>query len=218
MKKQQVNTVSMAYKRLPVEALPPCAGWIVLCMSGNAAFSKPPIPYAPPVPPDPTAPLDMKTRITNLQTSITNYEDGGTQAKTARDLALAAVIEGLDALAFYVQTVARFNLPLMLASGFQARNTNRGQSKLDTPAITGIDNDSPTELDVHVTTVANAYGYEVQICTGTGAWTSVKYSQQARTITLTGLTTGTVYQVRVRALGGSTGQSDWSMPGSSIVD
>ena len=66
--------------------------------------------------------------------------------------------------------------------------------------------------------MANAFGYEVQICTGTGAWTSVKYSQQARTITLTGLTTGTVYQVRVRALGGSTGQSDWSMPGSSIVD
>jgi ribosomal protein S28E/S33 len=44
------------------------------------------------------------------------------------------------------------------------------------------------------------------------------FSTQARTITLTGLTTGTVVQVRVRALGGSTGQSDWSMPGSSIVD
>jgi hypothetical protein len=69
-----------------------------------------------------------------------------------------------------------------------------------------------------VTAVTNAYGYEVQICTGTGAWTTVKYWSQARTIPLTGLTTGTVYNVRVRALGGSTGQSDWSMPGSSIVD
>ena len=52
---------------------------------------------------------------------------------------------------------------------------------------------------------------------GTGAWTTVKFSTQARTITLTGLTTGTVYQVRARALGGSTGQSDWSMPGSKIA-
>ena len=208
----------MAYKRLPVEAVPPCAGWIITCMSGNVAFAKPPIPYAPAVPPDPTAPLDMTTRITNLQTAIKNYEDGGSQAKTARDAALAAVIEGLDALAFFVQTIARFNLPLLLASGFQAKSKNYGQSKLDTPSITGIDNDSATELDVHVTSIANAYGYEVQICTGTGAWTSVKYSQQARTITLTGLTTGTVYNVRVRALGGLTGQSDWSMPGSRIVD
>ena len=218
MKKQQVNTVSLAYKRLPVEAVPPCAAWVVTCMSGNAAFAKPPIPYVPPGPPDPTAPLDMTTRVTNLQTAITNYEDGGSQALNARNLALAAVIEGLDALAFYVQTVARFNLPLLLASGFQARSNSRAQSELDTPSITGIDNDSPTELDVHVTSVANAYGYEAQTCIGTGAWMSVKYSQQARTITLTGLTTGTVYNVRVRALGGSTGQSDWSMPGSSIVD
>ena len=30
--------------------------------------------------------------------------------------------------------------------------------------------------------------------------------------------TGTVYNVRVRALRGCTGQSGWSMPGSSIVD
>jgi len=217
MKKQQVNTVSLAYKRLAVEAVPPCAGWIIMCMSGNTAFAKPPIPYVPPVPPDPTAPLDMTTRVANLQTTITNYEDGGAQALNARNLALAAVIEGLDALAFFVQTVARFNLPLLLASGFQARSINRGQSKLDTPAITGIDNDSPTELDVHVTSMANAYGYEVQLLIA-GVWTSVKYSQQARTITLTGLTTGTVYQVRVRALGGSTGQSDWSVPSSSIVD
>ena len=207
----------MAYKKLPVEAIPPCAGWIITCMSGNAAYNKPPIPYVPAVPPDPMAPLDMTTRITNLQTGIKNYEDGGQQAKTVRDVALAAVIEGLDALAFYVQTVARFNLPLFLASGFQARSNNHAQSKLDAPAITGIDNDSPTELDVHVSSVANAYGYEVQILIA-GVWTSVKYSQQARTIPLTGLTTGTVYQVRVRALGGSTGQSDWSMPGSSIVD
>jgi hypothetical protein len=58
----------------------------------------------------------------------------------------------------------------------------------------------------------------VQTYTGTGAWTTVMFSTQARTITLTSLTTGTVVQVRVRALGGSTGQSDWSMPGSSIVD
>ena len=181
-------------------------------------FIKPPIPLVPAVPPDPAAPVDMTTRITALQVAITNYQDGGQQALTARKVALAAVIEGLDALAFYVQTVARFNLPLLLASGFQARSNSRAQSELDTPSITGIDNDSPTELDVHVTSVANAYGYEAQTCIGTGAWMSVKYSQQARTITLTGLTTGTVYNVRVRALGGSTGQSDWSMPGSSIVD
>ena len=218
MKKQNVNTVSMVYKKLPVEAVPPYAGWIISCMSENASFTKPPIPYLPPVPPDPAAPLDMTTRVANLQTAITNYEDGGTQALNERNIAWDAVTAGLDALGFYAQTVARFNLPLFLSSGFQAKSKNHGQSKLDTPSIAGIGNDSPTTLDVHVTTVTNALGYEVQICIGTAEWKTVMFSSQARTITLTGLTTGTVYNVRVRALGGSTGQSDWSMPGSSIVD
>jgi hypothetical protein len=216
--KKLVYRVSLGYKKLPVEAVPPFAGWVVTCLTGSAVFNKPPVPLAPAVPPDPTAPVNMTTRITALQVAIKNYPDGGQLALTARNVALAAVIEGLDSLAFYVQTVARFDQDLIFTSGFVPMSTNRSQSKLDTPSITGIDNDTSTELDVHLTTVANAFGYEVQICTGTGAWTTIQYSAQARTITLTGLTTGTVYQVRARALGGSTGQSDWSMPGSSIVD
>jgi hypothetical protein len=216
--KKLVYRVSLGYKRLPVEAVPPFAGWIVTCLTGSTVFINPPVPLVPPVPPDPTAPVDMTTRISTLEAAIKNYQDGGSLALTARNVALAAVIEGLDALAFYVQTVARFDRDMMLNSGFVPVSTNRGQSKLDAPAITGIANDTATELDVHLTSVTNAFGYEVQVCTGTGAWTTAKYSAQARTIPLTGLTTGTVYQVRVRALGGSTGQSDWSMPGSSIVD
>jgi hypothetical protein len=87
-----------------------------------------------------------------------------------------------------------------------------------TPAIIGIDNDTSTQLNVHLTPVTNALGYEVQTCIGTAPWVTVMFSSQARTITLTGLTTATIVQVRARALGGSTGQSDWSMPGSKIVD
>ena len=216
--KKSVFRVSLGYKKLPAGAIPPFAGWVVSCLTGSTVFINPPVPLAPPVPPDPDAPVDMTTRITTLQVAIKNYWDGGRQALAARNVALAAVIEGLDALAFYVQTVARFDRDLMLTSGFVPTSTNHGQSKLDTPSIPGITNDTPTELDVHLTAVANAFGYEVQTSTDGKVWTTVKYSAQARTTTLTGLTTGTVYQVRARALGGSTGQSDWSMPGSSIVD
>jgi hypothetical protein len=113
--------------------------------------------------------------------------------------------------------MARTSLPVFLTSGYQAMSTNRAQSPLDTPSITGIDNDTSTQLDVHLSTVTNALGYEVQILIA-NVWATVKFSAQARTVTLTGLTSGTVQQVRARALGGSTGQSDWSMPGSSMVD
>jgi hypothetical protein len=212
------NRVSLGYKKMPASMVVSIMAWIIKCMTGNAAFPKPPVPLAPPVPPDPTLPVDMTTRMNSLQAAIAAAVDAGTPQTAEKNAALAVAFEGLDANGFYVQTVARTNLPMLLSSGYQAASTNRAQSPLDAPSITGIDNDISTQLDVHLTPITNAVGYEVQACTGTGAWTTAMFSTQARTITLAGLTTGTVYQVRARALGGSTGQSDWSMPGSKIVD
>jgi hypothetical protein len=71
----------------------------------------------------------------------------------------------MDANAFYVQTQARTNLAF-LTSGYQAASTNRAQSQLETPAITGIDKDISTHLNVHLTPITNAVGYEVQTCIG----------------------------------------------------
>jgi hypothetical protein len=217
MNNTKLVRVSFVYKYLSATAVVAVLGWIIACMKGNAAFPKPPIPLVPPVPPDPTQPVDMTTRMNNLDAAAKNAVGGGVIQTALKNAALEAAFEGLDANGLYVQTMARTNLPMFLTSGYQAMSTNRAQSPLDTPSITGIDNDTPTQLDVHLSTVANALGYEVQILIA-GVWTTVKFSPQARTITLTGLTTGTVVQVRARALGGSTGQSAWSMPGSSIVD
>jgi len=218
MKNTKLSRVSLGYKGMPPTMVVAFLGWVIKCLTGNLAFPNPPVPVAPLVPPDPTKPVDLTTRMLSLQAANKDVVGGGTTQTAARDAALEFAFEGLDANAFYVQTLARTNLPMLLTSGYQAVSTNRGQSPLVAPAITGIDNDVSTQLDVHLTPVPNAAGYEVQTCVGTGAWTTVTFSTQARTITLTGLTTGTVCQVRARALGGSTGQSDWSMPGSSIVD
>jgi len=216
--KIKVNRVSLEYKNLPEAMVVSRMGWIITCMTRNPYFPKPPIPMGAAVPPDPEAPVDMTTRMNNLAAAIKDTEGGGTIQTGVKNAALEAAYEGLDLNAFYVQTIARTDLPMLLSSGYQPVSTNHAQSPLDAPSITSIANDISTELDVHLTTVTNAAGYEVQVCTGTGAWTTAKFSTQARTITLTGLTTGTVYQVRARALGGSTGQSGWSMPGASIVD
>jgi hypothetical protein len=213
----KINRVSLGYKQQPPTAVVATLGWIIKCMTGNLSFPKPPVPLVPPVPPDPDAPVDMTTRLTGLQAAISNAVDSGTAETAAKTAALEFVFEGMDANAFYVNTIARTNLPLMLASGYSAVSTNRGQSPLDAPSITGIDNDISTQLVVHLTSITNAIGYEVQTLVGT-VWTTVMFSRQARTITLTGQPTGQVVQVRARALGGSTGQSGWSAPSSSIVD
>ena len=70
---------------------------------------------------------------------------------------------------------------------------------------------------MRLTPVDNTYGYEVQRLKAPGQWETIKLSTAGRKIVLTGLTTGTVYTLRVRAIGGSTGFSDWSDPQSHIV-
>jgi hypothetical protein len=211
------NTVSLSYNSLSDTDLASSAGMVINNMKAIPEFSNPPIPLSPPVPPDPTKPVDATTLQTTFVNAIEAAADGGTALTAAKNAARAALLAGLDQLAFYVQGVCRYNLPLLLQSGFQAASNNRAQTPLPMPAITGIDNDSSMQLGVHVTPLANAYSYEVQISTGTGAWQTVVMSTQARTITLTGLTTGTVYNVRVRGIGGSTGYSDWSLPLPRIV-
>jgi hypothetical protein len=217
MNNTKLVRVSFSYKSMVVTTVVAVMGWIISCMTDNKAFPKPPIPLVPPEPPDPTQPLDMTTRMNNLASTAKDAVGGGVIQTGLKNAALEAAYEGLDANGLYVQTMARTSLPVFLTSGYQAMSTNRAQSPLDPPSITGIDNDTSTQLAVHLTTVANALGYEVQLLIA-NEWTTVKFSAQARTIILIGLTSGTVQQVRARALGGSTGQSDWCMPGSSMVD
>ena len=162
-----------------------------------------------------TQPVDMTTRMISLQTAISDSVDAGTAETAGKKAALAFAFEGLDANAFYVQTIARMDLRCC-SPPVTRRPAPPPQTQLDTPSITGIDNDISTQLDVHLSPISNAVGYEVQICTGTGAWTTATFSTQARTVTLTGLTTGTVYQVRARALGGSTGRAIGACPAPAL--
>jgi hypothetical protein len=45
---------------------------------------------------------------------------------------------------------------------------------------------------------------------GGGEWQEAGIFPQARRMVLANLTPGTIYNIRVRALGGSTGYSEWS--------
>jgi hypothetical protein len=71
-------------------------------------------------------------------------------------------------------------------------------------------NERSEKLALRLTPIANARNYQVQTRTGTGDWQEAGIFPQARRIEVARLTPGTVYDLRVRALGGSTGYSSWS--------
>ncbi len=68
-------------------------------------------------------------------------------------------------------------------------------------------------MTLRVKSVANARTYEVQAKTDAEATFATKglYSN-TRAMRVTGLTPGALYTFQVRAVGGSTGYSNWSDP------
>ena len=176
----------------------------------------------------PTIPIP----VDNVQLALANFTDaiaaqaqGGTAATAAKDEAGQKLIGLLRQLALYVQTTIQNNpaygLAELLLSGFDAASTSRAQSPLATPAIKGIDNTGSGQLTLRVTPVSNARLYEAQSqtapnpATGAGTlgdWVSGGMFQSTRGMAVTGLIPGGTYNFRVRAVGGSTGYSQWSDP------
>jgi len=106
---------------------------------------------------------------------------------------------------------------MLLSSGFQAMSTNRAQSPLEQPAGLVIDNGASGQLVASVDPVKNTSLYEGRIKGSTGDWLPSVFTCDSQHVEFNGLTPGQNYTVQLRALGGSTGQSDWSDPSSHMA-
>ena len=177
---------------------------------GNTAFPTPPVVNA-----DLTATLDAFT------TAIAAQAQGGTAATAEKNNVRDALVGLLRQLAGYVQETSGNNLATLLSSGFDAVSTNRASVPLSPPTILDLANGNTGQLLVKVTPVKNAKAYEVRFaavpaCGAPGPWQSGGLFTNSRSMPLNGLTPGTIYTVQVRAIGGSTGYSDWSDPSSHM--
>jgi len=113
--------------------------------------------------------------------------------------------------ASYVEIVASHNLATLLSSGYYPTSTNHAQYPLEPPVIQELSNLATTKLLLRLQPVVGAKTYHAQASADGGkTWLADVFSTQSRRITVPGLTPGTTYVIRVRAIGGSTGCSEWS--------
>ena len=132
--------------------------------------------------------------------------------------AYAALTSALRKDANYVEIASDNDVETLLSSGYDIVSTNRAQSPLEQPNISQILNLATTQILIRVLSILNAKSYQVQMATSAnGPWLEAGIFTQPRRIVLTGLTPGTVYFVRVRAIGGSTGYSEWSVAASLMA-
>lgn len=179
---------------------------VVASLTGNAAFPTPPV-----------TPADLGALNATFHDALVAAMPGGIQLTAAKKAARIELIDALRKESNYVQTHARKNLDVLLTSGFYANSTNRAQSPLEQPAILRVENAGTTKLLVRMTPVTNAKSYHVQISTAVNVWQDAGIFTQARRIVLGNLTPGTTYSIRTRAIGGSTGSSEWSNPVSLMA-
>ena len=197
--------VSLRFRRLSNAPLATFAGNVIERLTGNPAFSNPPVTLA-----------EVADLLAEFRTAMAAATGGGIVLTAARNAAREALLSGLYQLAIYVRGLSIHDLALLLSSGFEAASKNRVQSQLEPPAIRAIKIVMSGMLLVRVGPLRTARGYQAQIRIGDGPWQDAGIFSQARRIELTNLTPGTVYGIRVRAIGGSTGYSDWSMPTSHM--
>lgn len=191
--------VALNFATFPAKDVNSLAILVIVCLKNNLLFASLPV-----------ALTVLQTLQTALQEAITASAQGGTVNTALKNEAQEAMISALRQTAAYIQSLApTLTLSQVLTSGFDVVNPNTTPMPLEQPVFT-LDNSTTAQLAVYLQAVTNAKAYQVQFSTGAGLWLEAGIYPNTKNIVLKNLTPGTTYNVRIRAVGGSTQYSDWS--------
>jgi hypothetical protein len=143
---------------------------------------------------------------------------GGKMDTTGKNLDRQGVLLILRKIAGYVQITAN-NMEELLSSGFDARGATNARQPLVKPDGLTVKNGVTGQLVVklgHPVKNSNLYEGRASIDGGV-TWLASVFTGDSRHVIFDGLIAGKTYTIEVRALGGSTGQSDWSDPISHMA-
>jgi len=197
----QTFRVALSFARLPDGDLSAFANKVIAGITGNTAFSQPPVPLA-----------ELAQLHAAFHSAIGAALDGGISLTASKKAARQALVIALRKTAAFVQIAAGHDRALLLASGFPVASRSRARTKLSRPVIVAVDNYGTTKLAVRMPPVTNARSYEVRATNGGPAPAAAVISTQARRVVLENLAPGTVYTIQARAIGGSEGYSEWCDP------
>jgi len=203
--------VLLGFTNAPDHSLEETAGGVLDNLyAAAAAFPAPPV-----------AKPALQAALTAFTDAIAAQIQGGTAATAEKNNRRDALVALLRQLAGYVQENCGNDLAKLLSSGFEAVSTNRASTPLPPTRILALENGNSGQLLVRVIPVPNAKCYEVRHATVPaggvpGPWQSGGLFTNSRAMPVNNLTPGTTYSFQVRAIGGSTGYSDWSDPVSHM--
>jgi len=173
----------------------------------------------------PTPPIDMttfKSGIDLFNTLLTDAEDGGKRAISAKNKQREVMTKQVTLLGHYVEAACDDDLSAFNTTGFVAAPTSRTPPQPLPPAfIDWIDRGPATgEIVVKVKGLPKAISYDLQYglvaTAGTppSVW-KLRTLPGSKKVTIPNLTPGATYAFQVRALG-TLGYTNWSDPKTFI--
>ena len=191
--------VGLSFATLPKDQFNSFAILAIVCLKSNPLFPNLPITIA---------------ALTALQSA---YQDAMNAAAVGGPKDTSAMAEARDALVMALRQIAAYIQSLnltesqVLTSGFDVVVWSKTKITLVAPTGISLDNSITTQLGVSLQAVAGAKAYHVQFSADGGkTWQDVGIWPNTKGIVITNLTPGTVYSVRIRAVGGSTQYGPWS--------
>ena len=168
----------------------------------------------------PTPPVDLVTYekgVDSFGMLLTDAQDGGKKAISAKDKQRVAMIKMYTLLGHYVEAACNDDLATFNTSGFiQAVRTKTAPQPLGGSSFQWIDRGPNSgEIVVKIAALIGAIAYELRytlLANGVASGSSTTLTLTSpRKVTITGLTPTGTYQFQVRALG-KLGFNDWSAP------
>lgn len=198
------SKVSLSFGKIPDGDLTIVAKTVLENMYARAVYDSPPVPESV-----------LRAAIAAFQEAKVEQADGGRRATAAKNQRRAELLDLLRKLAYYVQIACDGELATLLSSGFQAKSENRSQTPLEKAVLRRVVHGRSGQSLVTTKAQPNVRNWEVIVAEldedgKPGPYRKATLSTSSRNIPVDGLTPGKLHSYQARALGGSTGCSDWS--------
>jgi hypothetical protein len=172
---------------------------IATTLTGNPNFLTPP------------AVLGSLQTMSNLfNTAVAACVNGTPSQTLAKNTQRTGLIGTLDQLATYVELTANGDPQKILSSGFNLANTSRTTAVPGMTSILSVTNVASGKLGLNLQVADNAWAYIVEYTALPNGPVKTATFTNAHGVTLTGLTPGTMYSIRVQVMGSGNQVTEWS--------
>lgn len=176
-------------------------------MTGNTSYPTPKV-----------TPEQLTTASTALANAIAARPDTGQQGTAIKNAARTALTGLLDQLVDYIEFTVGNDEVKLRSSGFDVTSSARpSQAPVGATSIAAVTNLGSGIMGFKFTPADNSWAIEVQSSVAAGTWVHGETFTNPRDAQLTGLTPGTMYAFRARALGSGNQKSAWSDPVSHMA-